>query len=327
MTCRGDLPWWRRIRPEEYLFVLFASALAATIQFGGRVGWSDVGALALSKVRAYAAFMAVPLSAAGVLAVAVVAWRRRTAAALSTLRDVAPFLLAYLSYVLLRDLVPLLRPGLLDGRLADMETAALGVPSFVAIPNAIGCAFLDFLLMGCYLSHYYVPPAFAIWLAWKDRARFRTFMLALTISWAVGYLGYLAVPAIGPKYYFANYELWKTHPGLSPALHIIEGFAGISRDCFPSMHVAWTVLTLWFARPERLFFRLYLPVGAGLALATLYFGFHYLIDLPAGALLAVLAAVAARRLHDWWNRGDSAILRACGSAPSGSGSPPASACS
>lgn len=323
-----ETPLWRRIRPEEYLFVAFALALSLVVTFG-RLGWGQLASQAAGKLRGYATFITsgavVPVLGVAAVVALVLAWRAGRGPVTRLLRDAAPFLLAYFSYVLLRDLVPLIRPDLVDGRLAELEASVLGVPSFVAIPRALQCSTLDFLLMACYMSHYYVPPLVAIWLAWRHRERFRLFMLALTISWAVGYLGYIAVPAIGPKYYFGSHELWGTHEGLRPALGVIERFAGVSRDCFPSMHVAWTVLTLWIAWGARPFVAVYLPVAAGLTLATLYFGFHYLVDLPAGVLLALGSAWASRRLRDWWNRDDSAILRSCASARSASGSPSASA--
>jgi membrane-associated phospholipid phosphatase len=321
---------WKRIRPEEYLSAAFAVALALVITFAPGYGWGDLGRQFSTRVGDYVGTQLPWILLAGAVvggAIAWTAWKRRLSKFGEVLRDAAPFLLAYLAYVLLRDLIPLLRPVLMDDRLARLEEIVFGGYSFVALPRALGSAALDVILMGCYMSHYYVPPAFAIFLAIRNRPRFRLFMLALTITWALGYLGYLAVPAIGPKYYFSNYELWRSSAAVQPALAIIENFSSVTRDCFPSQHVAWTVLVLWAGWRYRIFPWIYLPVAAGLAVATIYFGFHYLVDVPAGVLLAVLSILLARRLHDWWNRSDSAILAACASAPSASGSPPASACS
>lgn len=331
-TCADSPPIWKRIRPEEYLFAAFGLSLAAVVSFSRRLGWGDLWTQVIWRVENYVGSKeALPLLlAVGCVFPLALVWSIRNGRGKrigGIVRDAAPFLLAYLSYVLLRDLIPLLRPTLMDDSLAAMETAVLGVPTFVAIPRALGCAALDLVLMACYVSHYWIPPAFAIFLAWRDRDQFRRFMLALTIIWALGYIGYLLVPAIGPKYFFSNYATWRTSAGIRPILATIESFAGVTRDCFPSQHVAWTVLTLWAARRYRIFFRIYLPIAAGLTLATIYFGFHYLVDVPAGVLLAVVSIGAAGRLHDWWRRPVSAILIPCASAPSASGSPPVSASS
>lgn len=325
-------PFWKRIRPEEYIMAGFALALAVLVQFGtgGRFGWGDLGRLLIWRVDNFGRWHASQFSIWLVVAVALIAavWlaRRASAAKMAALvRDAAPFLIGYLAYVLMRDLIPFIRPETVDQQLADMETSALGTPSYLAIPRAIGCTFLDYLLLACYTSHYYIPPAFAIFLAYRDRDAFRRFMLALSIAWAVGYFGYVAVPAVGPKYLYANYELWRVAPGITPVTNYIDTIASVTRDAFPSQHVAWTALVLWAARPYKIFFRIYAFVGAGLTLATLYFGFHYLIDLPAGLLLAASSVFAARWIRARWPQtsppGSNLVSSpACASPSSGSGS-------
>ena len=66
---------------------------------------------------------------------------------------------------------------------------------------------------------------------------------------------------------------------------------------------AWTVLVVVFAwRFSKIAFAVYLPVAAGLVAACLYFGYHYLIDIPAGVLAALASWYAARWINRWWYR-------------------------
>ncbi len=329
MTSGDNRPFWRRVRPEEYIFLLFVFTMVILIEFGmrGRYGWGDLGEQLLWRVGNYFdsqwSFLSVPLAIVVlVFGYLFLAWKKWLRPVARFFRDAAPYLLSYLAYVLLRDLIPFIRPDLVDAELAALETELLGTPSYIWFPRTFGAVWLDHLLMGCYLTHYYVPLVVALFLAFRNPRRFRIWMFALTLVWVIGYMGYIAVPAIGPRYYFSNYELWRQHESIQPVANLIDSCSGITRDCFPSLHMAWAILTLWGGRKYRPFFWMYLPVVTGIGLATIYFGYHYLVDLPAGIALGFFAIWTAQRVYPWWMAGpQSDKVGACDSAPSNSGSP------
>jgi membrane-associated phospholipid phosphatase len=71
-----------------------------------------------------------------------------------------------------------------------------------------------------------------------------------------------------------------------------------------------TVLLLGFLwRDARVWFWRYLPVGLGLLLSTLYLRTHYLVDVIAGALVAVVAIALAGPMHAWWFRASPSMDR------------------
>lgn len=328
MTSGDNRSFWRRVRPEEYILLLFVLTLVILIEFGmrGRYGWDDLGNRFLWRVGNYFdsqwSFLSVPVAI--LLLVGgyfFLAWKQWIKPVARFLRDSAPYLLSYLVYVLLRDLIPFIRPDLYDAELAALETGWFGTPSYVWLPRTIGAEWLDYVLMGCYLTHYYIPLVVALFLAFRNPKRFRLWMFALTLVWVIGYLGYIAVPAIGPRYFFANYELWRQHDAIQPVASWIDSYAEVTRDCFPSLHIAWAILTLWGGRKYRPFFWMYLPIVIGIGVAAIYFGYHYLLDLPAGILLAVGAIWTAQRVYPWWMGSQSDKVNPCDSAPSGSGSP------
>ncbi|HWP04360.1 MAG TPA: DUF2723 domain-containing protein, partial [Polyangiaceae bacterium] len=120
----------------------------------------------------------------------------------------------------------------------------------------------------------------------------------------IGFVGYLLVPIVGPRYYFPK-QLGAPSAALletslaALATHANElhvGF-GRARNCFPSLHTAWGLIVLVFAYRQMrwLFFVYLLPVGS-LLVATVYLRFHYAVDLIAGALVALLLCAAAPRL-------------------------------
>src|SRR5262249_1606838 len=67
----------------------------------------------------------------------------------------------------------------------------------------------------------------------------------------------------------------------------------------PSLHVAVAVLVQAFLYRSRTHFWLFLPINLLVAPATVALGYHYLLDVPAGVLLAsaILAIPARKRAH------------------------------
>ena len=147
---------------------------------------------------------------------------------------------------------------------------------------------LSELLHAAYLSYYAIifsVPA-ALWLT-RRREEFVNAMFVLTLTFVVCFAIYVVFPVAGPRY------LWQpprdiSGPVRAATLAVLE--TGSSRGtAFPSSHVAvattQSLLALryfgWKAGP--------LPVvAAGLAAGAVYGGFHYLIDVIAGALLGGL---------------------------------------
>lgn len=160
-----------------------------------------------------------------------------------------------------------------------------------------------------YLSLFaYLPILTWDFLRRDQRRAMREFMAALGLAMFFGYLGYVAVPAIGPAYTLA--EQFKTKLWANQYMNLTQGALQaaidanrIDRDCFPSMHTCLAVLALIFAwRHARGWFWVFLPFVLGLIFSTVYLRYHYVVDLFAGLALAWATAVAGPRLLDWWSR-------------------------
>ena len=122
-------------------------------------------------------------------------------------------------------------------------------------------------------------------------AEAKAFYAGFFLVYAIGFVGYLLVPARGP--WLAIPEAF-AHPvagGWMTALNrgvVDRGSSGV--DVFPSLHVAASAFMLFFDRRyARWRYRLYLPAAVGLWFSTLYLRFHYGIDVIAGALVAWVA--------------------------------------
>jgi membrane-associated phospholipid phosphatase len=109
----------------------------------------------------------------------------------------------------------------------------------------------------------------------------------LFTAFAVGYAGYLLVPAVGPASAYPNLFTSPLPRGeLGRILMEIVADGSSRYDTFPSLHVLITCMLLahdWEAFRRR--FWIMLGPSVGLFLSTIYLRYHYGVDLLAGLLL------------------------------------------
>ena len=109
----------------------------------------------------------------------------------------------------------------------------------------------------------------------------------LFTGFAIGFAGYLLVPAVGPA---RAYDELFTRPLPSGAIGReimgLMGWGSSGFDVFPSLHVTITCVLLahdW-VEVRRRFWVMVGPV-AGLVVSTVYLRYHYGLDVLAGAIL------------------------------------------
>jgi membrane-associated phospholipid phosphatase len=66
---------------------------------------------------------------------------------------------------------------------------------------------------------------------------------------------------------------------------------------FPSFHVAWSVLLAYAALPWKKAFPFVAFWNALVIVSTVLLGWHYLVDVPAGLALAIVALAAGELTH------------------------------
>jgi membrane-associated phospholipid phosphatase len=127
-----------------------------------------------------------------------------------------------------------------------------------------------------------------------ERARF---VLGLSVTYALAYLGYLFVPSRGPVEYYAFAA--PLHGGRFHEL-VLESVrqTGGNHGAFPSLHVgASAYLCLFDLRRHVLRGLTYLPMVLLIAVSTVFLRYHYLIDILTGFAIAFFAAWAAERVR------------------------------
>jgi membrane-associated phospholipid phosphatase len=213
--------------------------------------------------------------------------------ALRPLRDWLPLVLGPFLYVELRWLIEGVgRPH------ADAIVSAWELALFPADPAAtwaphMPIAWLSELLHFAYASYYllvYVPPAI-LYIRGRRRAYAST-LLALAVVYGICFATYLAFPVDGPRF-LAGPAAAPDGPVRTFVLQLLA--TGSSRGtAFPSSHVAASVVAslsaLRYQRPVGVIVSL---LTVGLALGTVYGGFHYVVDGLAGGIVGVAAWLLA----------------------------------
>jgi membrane-associated phospholipid phosphatase len=150
------------------------------------------------------------------------------------------------------------------------------------------------LLHAGYLSYYpiiFVVPAL-LWLRGR-RAEFAEATFAIMATFVACFIAYLFFPVEGPRYSFHRFPGALDGHFRSLAVRLLEARSSPG-TAFPSSHVAvaTTVVVLSFRYFERL--------GPAIALATIclalgavYGGFHFGVDVIAGAVLGLTVTVVS----------------------------------
>lgn len=134
----------------------------------------------------------------------------------------------------------------------------------------------------------------------RTREEFRLGTFAIALTFLVSYLGYLLLPARGPRFmeYASQYAplqgLWAFHS----FQNILDKLEGIQYDCFPSGHVAVVLVGCWIARriSNRVLYT-FAAFAACIAFSTIYLRYHYVIDVIVGMALAIVVIAAAPQIY------------------------------
>jgi hypothetical protein len=269
----------RRLFAIDILAMAFAAALggAAAARAAQIPGWPAVvaGCAAIAAAIPLLGFLRTHLDLAPV----------------RLLHDWSFALYLYAIYVMvLRVAAPLH-----DGRMFDQWLIAADRWLFGADPTLwfarLAHPIVTEILQLAYASFYALPVLVAVELYGGEREwRFRQWGFACAFGFFVSYVGYLALPAAGPRF-------------VSGAFDAAEAMRLAPRDAFPSGHTLVTLLTVAWAWRYRLHVRWVVTI-AGLLLiaASVCLRYHYVVDIVAGSVLAAFSLALAPALHGWLSR-------------------------
>jgi membrane-associated phospholipid phosphatase len=229
---------------------------------------------------------------------------------------IVAFYVTYLCYRNVKSYVPLARPEIVDGDLREMERGWFGNDPAEILHDLLGTGVTAHALSTVYLLFLtFVPLSVAAALVWRTDMAGGLFWLAvISLNWVLGAASYFLLPSMGPA--FVAPELFADLPrtgvtALQEVLleHRLEFLAspvasgGLqSIAAFASLHVSIVLSGALVAHllgaPKAL--RIGLWVFFALtAVATIYFGWHYIVDDIAGVAIALIAVVVGARLTGW----------------------------
>lgn len=230
------------------------------------------------------------------------------------------FYATYVSYRNLKNFLPFVRPFKYDYDMHALDHwLLLGHDPALLLQHLLGTGVSAHFLSFIYLLFLpLVPIAPIIWLVWsKHVSHGYWFITADCLAWSLGTASYFMIPTLGPNFAFP----WLYQPldatgvsSLQDALsygreHIIhvnpfaDGVQSVAG--FASLHVAITLtmaLVAHYTIRSRVV-RVSLWVFLALVIvSTTYFGWHYLADDFAGALIAFVSVyvggvVTGARFH------------------------------
>jgi membrane-associated phospholipid phosphatase len=220
------------------------------------------------------------------------------------------FYVTYVSYRNLKNFLPFVRGGQIRIQ-GDYELHAFdrwllfGHDPSVLLHNLLGTSVAAHALSWVYLIFLpMVPISVTIWLVWSRNVSFGYwYVTAQCICWTLGTASYYMIPTLGPNFMFPFLYADLDTTGVSalqdalyygrrnildnPFADGVQSVAG-----FASLHVAVTLLMALVAqytvrhRIIKIVLWAYMVITV---LSTTYFGWHYIADDIAGAVIAFLS--------------------------------------
>ncbi|TXR57341.1 inositol phosphorylceramide synthase [Quadrisphaera setariae] len=233
-------------------------------------------------------------------------WRRLV----PVLVAVASFYITYVGYRNLKNFLPFIHEGSQDLALvASDRLLAFGNNPAEVLHAVLGTGFSAHVLSFVYMGYLiFVPVSVAVALIfWKHLSHGLWYVTALCLNWALGAASYYLIPASGPFYALPwdFSDLSRTDvTGLQAALvrnrSIVMADPDVSGTvsgiaAFASLHVSvvfTAALIVQLIRMPKLVRRAMWTFFVLTVLATIYFGWHYIVDDLAGMAIGGIAVWA-----------------------------------
>jgi membrane-associated phospholipid phosphatase len=195
-------------------------------------------------------------------------------------------------------LIPVVRGVDYDAWASRVDAALWGSDPtlwMVRHPNAVITEFVQIAYS------LFVPAVLVVaYFLWRQRKieEFRFYAFLIALGFMASYVGYLAVPVRGPRFFLPDLPplkgLWLT----DLLQNTLDRLESAHYDCFPSGHTELTMLACWGSRMvSRRLFYLFLGYTPIIIFATVYLRYHYTIDVLAGAALALVLIWAAPHVY------------------------------
>jgi membrane-associated phospholipid phosphatase len=205
-------------------------------------------------------------------------------------RNWYPVIYVSICYKEMAIFIPVLRHTNGDRWLADLDFRIWNANPTIWLERIYSPPLTEFLQ---WVYTLFVPAVLLVaFILWR-RARYREFQyyaFLIAMGYLVSYLGYLVIPARGPRFLLRHLEhvplqgLWLFRSMQS----MLDTLESAHYDCFPSGHTELTILAWWGSRlVSKRLFRMYFAYTPSIIFATVYLRYHYTVDVLAGIATAL----------------------------------------
>ncbi|TSA25398.1 MAG: phosphatase PAP2 family protein [Ignavibacteriales bacterium] len=173
------------------------------------------------------------------------------------------------------------------------------------------------LLQIVYGTFFFLPVILGIDLIRQKKSEeFNYSAFIIVYGFVLSFIGYILVPAIGPRFTLHNFEMNNIElPGLfitdilreivnsgeSIPRGTINPAMFVQRDAFPSGHTQMTLLVMFlsvkFGSKLKWFF---IIIGSLLIFATVYLRYHYVVDLIGGLFFMIFTLWSGKYIYNWF---------------------------
>ncbi|MEW6702413.1 MAG: phosphatase PAP2 family protein [Bacteroidota bacterium] len=222
-------------------------------------------------------------------------------------------------FIMFKELYYIIAPvrGLIyDDILIQIDRWIFGADPTVVLYK-IANPFLTELLQIVYGTFYLLPIILGSDLIIQKKiSEFDYSAFIIVYGFCLSFIGYILVPAIGPRFMLHNFEMNNIEmPGifitdfLREITNVAESIpsgtmnpaAVVQRDAFPSGHTQITLLVIFLSVKFRSRFKWFLVIdGTLLIFATVYLRYHYVVDLIGGFFFMFFTLWSGKYIYMWF---------------------------
>jgi len=212
------------------------------------------------------------------------------------------------NYLMLRDLLPAVRPDSVDDFLWHLDVRIFGVEPSLWLERLNHRPVVEWFSF-FYFSYFFICGTYMVTVVWLSKPGRMTseFALGTLTVFCVGQLGYMAVPGYGPIRHLASQFHGPINGGFfwSCVWNTVQAGSAM-KDIFPSLHTGVPTWFTFFAFTQarrdprwRWPARITGFFAANIIFSTMFLRWHYAVDVVAGLCLATSAGLLAPRLAAW----------------------------
>jgi len=212
-----------------------------------------------------------------------------------------------------------LKPGDWDAIFIKVDYAIFGLnPTqwIYKFSNPILTEFFQII----YLFYYLIIVIYGLELYfWRRYEEYKFAMFVIVTGFYLCYVFYALFPAIGPRFILHNFASIDTElPGMLLTKCIrdflnfgesipsgvinVQDFA--QRDAMPSAHTSLALIIVYLSRKiKSKSFYFYMPFFIFMVISTIYLRYHYVIDIAAGILFAIITILIAKLVY--WKKNEN----------------------